>query len=238
MKTLDLCIPAYNEAEVIVETLEAIRQVTDQMPDIQVRILVADNGSTDGTAEFVQALNIPSVEVLSVPQRGKGAAIIHAAHHSNADFFGFIDADLSAHPSGLVPLLDAIRAGADIALGSRLLDEHLVKRGYLRTVSSKIFNLARKTMLGISVADTQCGLKLMNDRGRAVLRTCTEPGWFLDMELLARAERAGYELVELPVLWDEYRFPSRVSKLKVVRDGFGALYAMARLRHTLARELV
>lgn len=238
MKTLDLCIPAYNEAEVIVQSLKAIRETTDTIPDLMVRILVADNGSTDGTTELVRALQIPGVEVLSVEQRGKGAAIIHAAHHSDADFFGFIDADLSADPSGIIPLLEALHGGADIALGSRLLDEHTVTRSYLRTLSSKAFNLARTLMLGISVADTQCGLKLMNTHGRSLLRTCTESGWFLDLELLARAERAGHSLKELPVSWNEYRFPSRVSKLRVIRDGIGAVCAMVRVRRTLSRELV
>ena len=232
MKTFDLCIPAYNEAGIIADSIAAIQVALASVPDIQARIIVADNGSTDGTAEAVHAIRLDSVEVLAVPEKGKGAALICAAKHSDADFFGFIDADLSAHPDEIAKLLGAL-SSAQIAIGSRLLNETTVVRGPLRTLSSKLFNKARRIMLGIRVEDTQCGLKVMTARGRDMLRSCTETGWFLDLELLAHAERAGLVIAELPVAWDEFRYAGRVSKLRVLRDGFGALRAMARIRRNL-----
>ena len=124
----------------------------------------------------------------------------------------------------------------DIAIGSRLLDISKVYRGMVRTISSRVFNLARKFLVGIDAEDTQCGLKIMNSRGREVLSECAETGWFFDIEFLARASRAGLRIKEVPIRWDEYRFPERASKLNHFRDSIEALRAMLRIRRNLKKE--
>ena len=88
-------------------------------------------------------------------------------------------------------------------------------------------------ILGIKVVDSQCGLKVMNASARDVLRTCIETGWFLDLEFLAIAERAGLRIKELPVHWNEEVYDGRQSKLRIIRDGFGAVSAMIRIRRNL-----
>lgn len=232
---IDMCIPAFNEEKIIVEAAEAVSQVLRGIPGAESRLIVADNGSTDETAK--RAGGVADVSVLAVPRRGKGAAVIAAAKLSQADFFGFIDADLSAEPVEMLKLLRPLLADdCDIAIGSRLTNRQIVKRDWLRTTLSRIFNRVRKIILGISVKDTQCGLKLMNRRGREVLATGQEVGWFFDLELLSRAEQAGLHVKEIPVNWEEFRFADRQSKLKLLRDGLGALAAMIRIyRRTKSR---
>lgn len=232
MKLL-LCIPAYNEEHVIVPTVETVARVLMDIPDISWHIVVADNASSDQTAAKVRSLGRPDVSVLSIPGKGKGRAIRAAVQYADADVFGFIDADLSAHPNNIKDLLKAIESEADIAIGSRLLNPRAVTRGYLRTLSSKLFNVARKQLLGIRVADSQCGLKVMNRRGIKVLKMCREDTWFLDVELLARMQQRGLRIAELPISWDENHYEGRVSKLSVVRDGFGALQAFFRIRRNI-----
>ncbi len=228
-----LIVPAYNEAAVIAETVRELDRVLSKVPKLTYEIIVADNGSTDGTAEIAQGVNLPHLKVLSVPQRGKGFAITHAAKFSDADVFGFCDADLSADPSSLPDMLFHIENGAHVVVGSRLLDEHLVRRAFWRTFSSKVFNVARRMILGIRVADSQCGLKLFKGTHIHLVRDSVETGWFLDMEILARAEREKLTIVEVPVSWTEFRYADRKSKLRVLRDGFGALVAMVRIRYRL-----
>jgi hypothetical protein len=127
-----------------------------------------------------------------------------------------------------------IRDGsADIVIGSRLIDTSLVQRNFLRSLSSSLFNLVRHLILGIDVVDSQCGLKVMNARGRELLAQCTETGWFLDLEFLRRAELAGLTVKELPVHWNEYRFPHRKPKLRMMSDGWRVLPAMLRIRRLL-----
>jgi len=230
--TADICVPAYNEAEVIRESLTELAAVLKEIPSVACRIIIADNASTDRTAE--EAKSIEGITVLSVPERGKGAALAAAARSSSADLFGFIDADLSADPRDFKKLFEAIAQGADIAIGSRLLDADSVHRGFLRSLSSRCFNLLRKVLVGVSVTDTQCGMKLMNNTGRELLAHSQEKGWFFDIELLARAERAHLKIVEIPVRWEEYRFAGRESKLRLLRDAFGAVSAMMRIRRRLS----
>ncbi len=215
-------------------TVEAVARELFAIPGISWHIVVADNASTDKTAQNIREKKFPYATVLSVPGKGKGLAIRSAALEAgDADIFGFIDADLSAHPSSIRFLLDDIKKGADLAIGSRLLDRRSVRRGALRTLSSVAFNAARKVLLGIDVADSQCGLKLMNRKGMGILSVCKEDTWFLDIELLAYAQNRGMRVVEVPIQWDEHHYPGRTSKLSMVRDGAGVLQAFLRIKNRM-----
>ncbi len=233
--SLLLIIPAHNEADIIEIAVRRVWSVLARLQGMECHLTVVDNASTDGTGDKVMVPGLPSVDVLSTPTKGKGAAILHAARiGQDTDFFGFIDADLSADPENITNLLRPLLEGkSDIAVGSRLLNKQAVKRSFLRTLSSECFNLMRRVIINTPVRDSQCGLKIMNRRGREIVRTCEETGWFLDMEFLARAGRQGLSIVELPITWDECPFSGRKSKLNFVRDGVGALLAMLRIRKRL-----
>lgn len=226
---VDICIPAYNEETIIEESSRAVLAALSGIPNITVRVLVADNGSVDATGE--RAARVPGVTVLKVPVEGKGAAVIEAARVSDADLFGFVDADLSADPKDLKVFVRALEEGADIVIGSRLTNTGLVHRGFLRTFSSRSFNLLQHLIVGVPVSDTQCGMKLMNAKGRDILRECVEIGWFFDIELLAHAKQGGLNIQELPVHWEEFRFPGRTSKLRILRDAVAGVQAMFRIRN-------
>lgn len=229
---IEICIPAYNEERIIAESARAVLRALRDAGKKDALVTVCDNASFDATARI--AKGVIGVGVLSVPVRGKGAAVVGAARHSQADIFGFIDADISADPSEIATLVAFIENDdCDIVVGSRLLNTEIIRRGVFRSVLSRAFNILRKMILGIRVQDTQCGLKVMNVHGRDVLATCVETGWFFDIEFLARAERAGLRIREVPIRWDEERFPGRVSKLNHVRDSIGALRAMVRIRRAL-----
>jgi len=232
--SIELCIPAFNEERVISEAARAVLRVLRRLGK-EVAVTVVDNASTDRTADI--AKEIEGVRVLSISVRGKGAAVIMAARRSEADMFGFLDADLSVDPEeipALLPLLE--RNECDIVIGSRLIDGGIVDRGKFRTFSSRVFNMIRKMLVGVAAKDTQCGLKLMNARGRKILAECAETGWFFDIEFLARAERAGLSIREVPVHWHEHRFPERMSKLNYARDSIEALRAMLRIRRRVMQE--
>jgi glycosyltransferase involved in cell wall biosynthesis len=232
--TFDLCVPAYNEAPILGDSLARIRTCLESGTIGNWRVIVSDNASTDGTADVVTALQNPKIVVVRTEQKGKGCAIVYAASISQADIFGFIDADLSADPDNIEALVSVLVAGdADIVVGSRLLNTTVVDRGLLRSASSRVFNILRRALIGVQVQDSQCGLKIMNSKARDILRTCTETGWFLDIEFLAKAERAGLRIREVPVHWKEETFLGRESKLRVIHDGIGAVIAMLRIRKNL-----
>ena len=229
---ITVCIPTYNEAQIIEQTLKTIANFCRQESQHEWRILVADNGSTDETIKC--ANRVLKVTVLQVNTRGKGAAIVEAAKQCRDDIFCFIDADLSASPSSLIELIEVVKQGTDIAIGSRLLNTANLQRSFLRTFSSRLFNLFRRFILGVNVVDTQCGLKVLNRRGQAVLATCEERGWFFDIELLAKAEQAGLSVKEISVPWQENFYPDRVSKLDVLKDGLKGFIAILRIGYKLS----
>lgn len=229
----DICIPVFNESSIILDTIQTIQEEIKKRSDIEWQIIVANNASTDDTGKKVTDARLKGVTLLSITEKGKGIAIRRAAEYSRADFFCFIDADLSVSPRSIPVFIDHLVLGKDIVIGSRLLDETMVNRGYFRTLSSKIFNLISHIILPIQVRDSQCGLKCMNQKGKTVLTLCKETTWFLDLELIARAQVASLSIEELPVEWDEFHYKGRASKLHVVRDGFRALIAMGRIRRIL-----
>lgn len=233
---IDLCIPTYNEADIIADSLRIVEHGLQNI-SYEWQIVIADNGSVDGTADIVEALQLSRVRVLSIPKCGKGAAIVAVAQTSTAELFGFIDADLSVDPGDIGYFIRYVESGhADIVIGSRLIDTHLVQRALLRSLSSRLFNLIRCLILGIHVTDSQCGLKVMNARGREILAQCTEKGWFMDIEFLRRAELAGLTIREMPVHWVEYRFTGHKSKLRMISDGWEALRAMIRIRRSVSNN--
>lgn len=232
---IEICIPAFNEEAVIETSVIAIAEVLGELSP-ENAVIVAVNGSTDATADC--ARRVPSARVIELHESGKGRAIRAAAHTSKADIFGFIDADLSADPHDISTFVRAIREeGYDIVIGSRLMNTSTVRRGVLRTLSSKLFNAMRAYIVGLHVSDTQCGLKLMNEHGRSILSLCEENGWFLDVEFLIRAEHAGLRIKEIPVHWHEFRYINRSSKLRLIRDGMQAIGAMLRIRRRLFQSV-
>jgi len=250
---LDLCLPARNEAahiqDAIRRLVRALGEFERTTHDAQRitpgegndwRIIVAINGTMDDTLDKVEEYRISNIEyreriiTLQCPATGKGAAIRFAAAQSNADIFGFIDADLSSDPDAIPELVKLIVDGkADIVIASRLVQTRTTNRGFARTLSSRFFNLMAHLILGLKVKDAQCGLKVMSAKARGVLLQCREDGWFLDIEFLAKARQDGLTILEVPVPWIEFRYPDRKSQIKHVRDGIGAIKAMLRIRKRL-----
>jgi len=232
----DLCLPARNEGAIIQDVL---RRLVKALADLGCdwRIVVAVNGTTDDTAEKVERFKIQNmnqkIDVLQCPVGGKGAAIKFASQNSQADFFGFIDADLSADPEMIVPMVNRlIRGGSDLVIGSRLINIKTTNRGILRTLSSQFFNLMAHLILGIKVKDAQCGLKIMNSKAKNLLSKCREEGWFLDIEFLAKAVQDGLIITEVPVPWIEFRYAGRKSQVNMVKDGWQAVKAMLRIKRS------
>lgn len=238
-RSLDLVIPAHNEEKVIISTLRLASDALAKIPDLTWRIIVAENGSKDDTAGVVERAHPPFVEVFSARSRGKGAAIREALEHSDAEYFGFMDADAPIEFSAIGPALHELgERHANLVIGSRFHPDSVVKRRPLRQTLSRIFNTLARLIVGMKANDSQCPLKIMDRDGRRVLAACKENSWFLDIELIARAERAGLRIGVVPVVLKEISFPEREGSLALWRDGIQAIVTMFRLRKRLAEEAI
>jgi len=121
---LALTIPTLNEADNIQSLLDQVRAVLGP-EGINYEILVVDDDSRDRTVEIVSAIaqEDPRVRLLvRKGERGLAGAVLYGWRHTDAEILGVMDADLQ-HPPELLPeLFSAIRAGNDLAIGSRYID--------------------------------------------------------------------------------------------------------------------
>jgi glycosyltransferase involved in cell wall biosynthesis len=233
-----LIIPAYNEASVIVATVGTLT-ATLATTDFDWEIIVVDNASTDGTGALVQQLGHERVRAILLAEKGKGRAVRAGFAKAEGDVIGFTDADLSVEPSDIVSGFERVLAGeCDALVGSRLHPESKMPgREWWRIGSSHIFNALARTIVGVPVSDTQCPLKVMNTSAVTILLSTKEEGWFFDLEFFALASRLALVVREVPVIWNEHRYPGRRSKLSTTRDGLRAIVAMFRIRARLPAQL-
>jgi dolichyl-phosphate beta-glucosyltransferase len=228
-----LVIPAFNEAgriEGCVRTVAAWTRTRPAGRDWEV--LVVDDGSTDDTAE--RAKRVAAAEKLDLrllgyaPNRGKGAAIREGVLASAGDPVLVSDADLST-PLSEFPKLEERLATHAVAIGSRAIDEGLVRRRQPlhRVLLGKLGNGAIQLFAVPGIQDTQCGFKLFRrDAAVALFAEARIDRFAWDVEVLYLARRKGMAIAEVPVLW----FNSPESKVRVVRDAAQTLWDVLRIR--------
>ena len=230
--TVDVVLPVLNEQRVLEDSVRRLRQHLDTMSGFDASVVIADNGSTDGTLNVALRLaqTLPGVAVAHLEVRGRGRALRKAWTESTADLVAYMDVDLSTDLAALRPLLEFVASGrADVATGSRLAPGACVTRGVRRELISRAYNALLREALDMPVRDAQCGFKAARASvARALLPEIEDESWFFDTELLARAHHAGFRVVELPVRWVE----DRDSRVRVVRTALADLRGVRRLRRS------
>jgi dolichyl-phosphate beta-glucosyltransferase len=202
---LSVVIPAYNEEARIGGTLAAMVAWLDGRGE-DYEILVADDGSSDGTADLVDrfAASAPRVRVLRLGRnRGKGAAVRDGILAARGREILFSDADLATPIEELLPLRAALAAGADIAIASRALpDSDIRTRQHpLRELMGRTFNVVVRALTVGNLKDTQCGFKLFRANvAHDLFGSATVDGFAFDVEILLLA-RGVYKVREVPVTW-------------------------------------
>ncbi len=228
---ISIVIPAYNESARIGKALgEVLRCVHER--DWHAEVLVVDDGSTDHTAAIVQEMAEvhPEVRLLCNPEnRGKGFSVRQGVLHAVGEMVMFTDADLSAPMEEAERLFEALRQGADIAIGSRWLDRkrQTLKQPLYRQFFGRCFNAITRLVMGLPFADTQCGFKALH---RPVAQTIFQlqriERWGFDPELLFIALKRGYSVREVPVTWGH----DERSRLSYLKDGVKMLEEIAYIR--------
>ena len=166
---------------------------------------MVDDGSTDGTARVVEALDSPAVRLLrSGVNRGKGHAVRRGMLEAAGAYRLMTDADLSTPIEDLPRLEQALAGGVGIAIGSRAVpgSSVLVRQGAFREGMGRLFNLAVRVLLLPDLRDTQCGFKLFTARAARDAFAATHlEGFCFDVEALVAARARGHGIVEVPVTW-------------------------------------
>jgi dolichyl-phosphate beta-glucosyltransferase len=226
-----LVIPAYNESSRIRPTLDEILRYTGEKK-WDVEILVVDDGSRDDTSAIVREYGgaHPQVQLIQNPgNRGKGYSVRNGMLHASGDICLFTDADLSSPIAEAEKLFEAIRKGADIAIGSRWLRAELQteRQPLYRQAFGRIFNLLLRIVLGLRFRDTQCGFKAFRrESAQRIFPLQRIERWGFDPEILFLARRMGFRTVEVPVLWAH----SEGTRLHPFRDGLRMFGDVVRIR--------
>ena len=228
-------IPAYNEAARLPTYLKEVLAYLEGRGE-SYEVIVVDDGSRDGTAERVRevAAGRAGVTVHALERnRGKGHAVRAGMARAVGGLRLMADAD-GATPIGEVARLEAaVSAGADLAVGSRVLRDPSVTRQVRvhRKLSGHVFNFLVRRLGVASVLDTQCGFKLFRGAvAGALFPEITTDGFGFDVELVMLAERRGYRVVEVAVNWADQ--PG--SKVAVLREGPRMIYEVLAARRRLA----
>lgn len=228
-------IPTYNELEnlpIIVGRLQQAR------PDVH--ILVVDDGSPDGTGKLADELSAADPERIHVMHRtekaGLGAAYLASFAWGLARDYAVLvemDADGSHAPEQLYRLLDAIDAGADVAIGSRYVDGGTVRNWPVRRlVLSKTANTYARLLLGVGIHDITAGYRAYR---RSVLEkidlnAVDSKGYCFQVDLTWRAVNNGFTITEVPITFTERELGVskmsgsniREAMVKVARWGIGS----------------
>lgn len=225
---LSVVVPAFNERWRLPPTIIDMVDYLERK-DFAYEIIVVDDGSTDETAEIVKKFERvrEQVRLIRLPRNaGKGHAVRTGILNAKGAHIIFADADGSTPISEIDRLLDAIRNGADVAIGSRALssDETQVKTVWYRKLLGRSFNYVVNVILLPGIADTQCGFKMFTAKAAEFLFTRQKSdGFSFDVEILFIAQRAGLKIAEIPINWENVP-GSKVSlvldALRMFRDVF------------------
>lgn len=196
---LSVIMPAFNEGEHIYAN---ILRVCETLTGLDFELIIVDDGSADNTfaeSRRAQEDGYPIIPLQQKINQGKGAALFRGFELAAAKKIAFLDADLEIAPEYLLQLLAAMDASnADVVAGVKDMRENQFP--WLRRMMSGLYKKSVSFLFGLSITDTQTGIKLFK---REVLEA-TVPRlrvsrFAFDIELLLAASRFGYQIAEYPV---------------------------------------
>jgi dolichol-phosphate mannosyltransferase len=228
-----IVLPTYNEAEGLAALVDAARK---QLPDPH-RILIVDDDSPDGTGQIADGLasDLDDVRVMHRgTKEGLGPAYIagfKVALEAGAELIIQMDADFSHDPADL-PTLLATAERADLVLGSRYIPGGAIERwGRRREAISRLGSRYARVMLGVDVHDLTAGFKCWRRRALEAidLDAVNSRGYAFQVEMTYRAIEAGFEVVEVPIVFRDRRVGASKMTKSIVFEAVWRVPAM-RLR--------
>lgn len=211
---LSVVIPAYNEETRIEKTLREIQHYLSSA-GYSFEIIVIDDGSKDKTSCIVEKFN-NIILLKNEKNYGKGYSVKRGILKACFDYILFTDADLSTPIKEVEKLLYYLKNNYDIAIGSRALKESKIisPQKKAREKAGKLFNVLVRRLLVPGIYDTQCGFKCFKkEAAKNIFSRGKICGFSFDVEALYIAKKLGYNIKEVPVIW-ENSLPSRVNILK------------------------
>lgn len=228
---LTIVIPAFDEVERLPAFLASIRDYFAGPLGEGVEVIVVDDGSRDGTGALVRSLSESwggLVLIEHATNLGKGAAVRDGVLAAHGELVLFADADGATPICEERKLREAIVAGADVAIGSRIKGRAIERsRRWYRGLFGWVFAELVRNLLSLPVLDTQCGFKMFRRKtGQQLFDACRENGYLFDIDVLLRSVQLGLTVAEVPVSWSD----RSGSKVRLVHDSVRMLCGLIRIR--------
>jgi glycosyltransferase involved in cell wall biosynthesis len=227
MPKLSIIVPVYNERSTVAELLRRALSV-----EIDKEIIVVDDGSTDGTREFLHGYNHESVTVVMHPENlGKGAAVRTGLERAGGEYVVVQDADLEYDPSQMPRLVEPLERGeCDAVYGNRFpwLEKHDLRGVHILTFMANQLLSWLVTILFVQrIHDVETCHKVMKtDTAQSLgLRSS---GFDIEPEITAKLLKRGYRIKEVPIAYS-YRRYSEGKKI-TWRDGIVAFLTAIKYR--------
>jgi dolichyl-phosphate beta-glucosyltransferase len=226
---LSVVVPVYNEARVLEASLARLHAFLRALGE-EFEVVCVDDGSRDGSAEILVREEASSrVRAITHPEnRGKGAAVRTGCLAARGERVVFMDADLSTELDSTRALLEALDAGADVALGSRRAPNATiaVRQPKLRELLGVAFSRLAAAAIDRDVRDFTCGFKgFRAAAARTIFERARIERWAFDAEVIAIARVHGLRIAQVPVRWQHQ--PD--SKVRVARAAVGSFLDLCRI---------
>lgn len=222
MLELTILMPCLNEVETLTICISRARRLLES-GCLQGEILISDNGSTDGSQNLARRLG---ARVVDCPQRGYGAALQYGIQQAAGRYILMGDSDDSYHFDEALPLVERLREGFDVCMGTRL-------KGTIIPGAMPVLNryLGNPVLTGIGrwlfcpdISDFHCGMRAF-DREKILALGLVTTGMEWATEMVIKAGLSGLRITELPItLFKDGR--SRPPHLRRWRDGWRHLRFM------------
>lgn len=193
---VSIVMPNLNEVKTLTACIEKAQEALDKL-EVPGEIVIADNGSTDGSQQLALSLG---ARVINVPLKGYGVALIRGIQEAKGEYVVIGDADDSYDFREAVPMVDQLFKGYDLCMGTRL-QGHIMpgampwKNRYLGTpILTAILNLLYKS----SFSDVNCGMRAFTKEAFLSLRMESR-GMEFASEMLVKASVLGLKMTEIPI---------------------------------------
>ena len=212
---ISMIVPAYNEEDLILGTLDGLRDYFKARIE-SYEIIVVDDGSRDRTVPLVEEwcarTGVDLRLLVNEKNMGQGFSVRRGVEASFGKYLIFIDADLPYELDAIEGFLNNLRNGYDLAIGSRIMPGSAVTGvPPLRFFAGQVFSWMVQFFLFLGVRDTQCGFKSFKaSAAREIMRRLTIGGFGFDVELLFVARKLKYTIQPVAVRMIHHRLGSRV----------------------------
>ncbi len=213
---LTVLMPCLNEAETITTCVRKARDFLNRT-GIEGEVLVADNGSVDGSMDLALAAG---ARVVRIPDKGYGNALIGGIHAARGRFVIMADADDSYDFSALDAFVESLRSGNMMVIGNRFRGG--IRSGAMpllhRYVGNPLLSFAGRLLFSSGIGDFHCGLRGV-DRAAALQLGLQAPGMEFASEMIVKATLSGWRIAEVPTVLSAAG-RSRAPHLRSWQDGW------------------